>query len=143
MAASSKKTDQTPAVYEIVKAVRNFDIMKSATWKLLKSLSDETRVDNIDAHPAGVVIEPGSDRFNGLATVYVGLKYAGKDKNSIETSDRFPGEFKGYFKDGTPVIESLSLNTQAFSGEATPKSASGTPRHRTSAVGGASRSRRP
>ena len=98
--------DKTLAVID---AVKRYDLHESTSWPELANLSNVTSVDNVSVDPEGVVIEPGG-RFNGLANVFVILKYEEPGLETFEMAEGLLGEFKGHFDGDTARIDDLKVN---------------------------------
>jgi hypothetical protein len=98
----------------IVHAVSRLDLTQFPVWQALERLSTHTSLDGVEADPAG--IDLNGDKFNGILTAYVGLRYgngSGSD-DGLETSDSFGATFEGHFKKSQSVIDDVSVDTSAF-----------------------------
>jgi hypothetical protein len=98
----------------IVHAVSRLDLTQFPAWQALERLSAHTSLDGVEADPAG--IDLNGDKFNGILTAYVGLRYgngSGSD-DGLETSDSFGGTFEGHFEKSHPVIDDVRVDTSPF-----------------------------
>ena len=99
-------------VMTIVEAVSGMPLDAFDAWRDLQALSTRTELDGIAVDPVGVRVS--ETRFDGLATVYVGLIYGTTEADKLETSDAFPAAFEGHFEGTRPVIDRVTVNTRHF-----------------------------
>lgn len=97
--------------------VRSLDVTSLDLWGSLDALSTHTLVEGVEVDPAGIVIGPGSS-FTGVFNIYVTLQYGKDSDEGFSTSDSFLAHLSGHFEGDTPIVDSSSVDTSAFHGEA-------------------------
>ena len=111
-ASNGDREHKVGQINAIVDAVSNARLTEYAAWNDLVVLSSHTEVDGIDVDPAGIIVS--GDKFQGLATIAVALRYDPDGDGGFETSDSFEGQFEGHFEGKKPVIDMITVNTEPF-----------------------------
>ncbi|MCM5554077.1 hypothetical protein [Pleomorphomonas sp. NRK KF1] len=100
---------------KIVEAVQTMNYQDTQAWSDLDLLSTSTQVDTVETFEKEIRFK--EDEFQGPLTWYVVLRYGMNTNDPLETSESFPGTFRGRIVDSEPVIDDMTVDTSSFHGE--------------------------
>ncbi len=82
-----------------------------SAFRKLEALSDDTTIDAMKVPTR--FIDGTKEKFQGLANIYVALKFKGP--KGFEDSTGFAGKFSGHFNDqNEAIIDALEIDTKLF-----------------------------
>lgn len=97
----------------VADAMREYDLTESAAWSDLDALATNVKIDHIEVDPAGILLKDDGT-FEGVYDVYLVLEYGKLADGGFSTSESFSGRFFGHSVEGTPIIDSASVDTSRF-----------------------------
>jgi len=96
-------------VLETIAKLTPKDLDKHKVWKSLASLSANTTLSGIEAHPSGVY-ETGPNQFEAVATVYLTLR-----NSNASFANSFPAHVVGTVGAGNSVkIDGIRIDTSSL-----------------------------